>query len=86
MIPGEQRRLPSPALGWQGGGEVAVSPRDGNGVTALRSFFELRASVNAEGHDVAMMHGRTGRIRFRIAPEPIWRQVYRRVRQILSDD
>jgi putative peptide zinc metalloprotease protein len=86
MIPAEQRRLPSPALGWQGGGEVAVSGRDENGVTALRSFFEVRARVDAQGQDLALMHGRTGRIRFRIAPEPLWRQAYRRIRQILSDD
>ncbi|WFB36457.1 hypothetical protein P3T73_01595 [Kiritimatiellota bacterium B12222] len=86
MIPAEQRHLPSPALGWQGGGEVAVSAGEGNGVTALRSFFEVRAKVETTGKDVAMLHGRTGRIRFRIAPEPLWRQVYRRVRQILSDD
>lgn len=86
MIPAEQRRLPSSALGWQGGGEVAVTGEDRNGVTALRSFFEVRARVDATGQDLALVHGRTGRIRFRIAPEPLWRQAYRRIRQILSDD
>lgn len=86
VIPAEQRRLPSPALGWQGGGEVAVSPGDKQGVTAVRSFFEVRAGVDAEGRDLTLLHGRTGRIRFRIAPEPLWRQAYRRIRQILSDD
>jgi len=86
VIPAEQLRLPSPALGWQGGGEIAVSPKDSQGITAMQSFFEVRARVDAEGRDLALMHGRTGRIRFRISPEPIWRQVYRRIRQILSDD
>lgn len=86
VIPAEQLRLPSPALGWQGGGEIAVSPKDSQGITAMRSFFEVRARIDTEGRDLALMHGRTGRIRFRISPEPIWRQVYRRIRQILSDD
>jgi putative peptide zinc metalloprotease protein len=86
VIPGEQRRLPSPALGWQGGGEVAVSPTDRQGVMAARSFFEVSAEVDPAGRDVVLLHGRTGRIRFRIAPEPLWRQAYRRIRQILSDD
>ncbi len=85
VIPAEQRRLPSPALGWQAGGEVAVSPRDEYGTAATRTFFEVRAAVDT--HDTALLqHGRTGRIRFRIAPEPLWRQIYRRVRQILLKD
>jgi len=86
VIPAEQRRLPSPALGWAGGGEVAVASQDQQGVTALRSFFEIRAQVEDPQGDLRLMHGRTGRIRFRIAPEPLWKQAYRRLRQILSDD
>lgn len=86
VIPAEQRRLPSPALGWAGGGEVAVAATDRAGTMAAESFFEIRADVVPGKKDVGLVHGRTGRIRFRIAPEPIWRQVYRRVRQILSDD
>lgn len=85
VIPAEQRNLPSPALGWRGGGEVAVSPRDGEGMTALESFFEVRADVETAGRELRPMHGRTGRIRFRIAPEPLWKQAYRTLRQILSD-
>lgn len=83
VIPADQRTLPSAALGWLGGGELAVSHADQMGVAAAASFFEVRANLDPEilehpGHD------RTGRIRFRVAPEPLGRQVYRRVRQKLQ--
>lgn len=86
VIPAEQRRLPSPALGWYGGGEVAVDQGTRDGTDAARTFFEVRADVPTDSGDVALLHGRTGRIRFRIAPESLWRQVDRRIRQIMRKE
>jgi putative peptide zinc metalloprotease protein len=85
VIPGEQRELPSPALGWYGGGEVAVSQEGREGTRAAQSFFELRVDVpNDTG--AALLHGRTGRIRIRVAPETIWNQVSRRIRQMMRKE
>lgn len=83
VIPAEQRRLPSPALGWFGGGEVAVLHQGGDGVDAAQTFFEVRAEVTASDR-IKMYHGRTGRIRFRVEAETLWEQGYRRLRQLIQ--
>jgi putative peptide zinc metalloprotease protein len=59
VIPGGQRTLPSPSLGWQGGGEMAVEPDDPQGVRAVEPFFEVRAALGEEP-EVALLHGRSG--------------------------
>ena len=82
MIPGEQRELPSAALGWYGGGDVAVAQDAQEGTEAAQTFFEMRVDITRP-EDVAVLHGRTGRIRIRIAPESLWRQATRRVRQLM---
>lgn len=85
VIPAEQRTLPSPALGWYGGGEVAVRQDGRDGTEAARSFFEIRADLPVV-EEISVLHGRTGRIRFRIAPESIWTQATRRVRQLMRKE
>jgi putative peptide zinc metalloprotease protein len=45
VIPGEQQNLPSPALGWHGGGEMAVSPQDPQGRRVTEPFFEVVAEI-----------------------------------------
>lgn len=82
VIPAEQRTLPSPALGWFGGGEVAVRQDGRDGTEAARTFFEVRIQLPA-AETARLHHGRTGRVRFRVAPESLWSQASRRVRQIL---
>src|SRR3989442_15523591 len=39
-VPGATERLPSMALGSQGGGQIAIDPRDTHGVTALQKGFQ----------------------------------------------
>jgi len=82
VIPAEQRMLPSPALGWYGGGDVAVRQDAREGTEAARTFFEVRIQL-PESEAAMLHHGRTGRVRFRVAPESLWTQASRRVRQIL---
>ena len=83
VIPAEQETLPSPALGWLGGGEVAVSDRDPSGTRAAEPFFELRAAVEPRD-PVQLLHGRSGRIRVDLRPEPLLEQWYRKTRQLLQ--
>lgn len=83
LIPAEHEVLPSPALGWRGGGEIAVSPDDPQGLRTVEPFFEVRATVQPEP-TASLLHGRSGKIRFKLAPEPLLRQWIRQLRQLLQ--
>jgi putative peptide zinc metalloprotease protein len=81
VIPAQQETLPSPALAWSAGGEIASSSRDPD--RAAEPFFDLRA-VLAPGGGVRLMHGRSGRIRVALAEEPLLGQWYRSLLQLLQ--
>jgi putative peptide zinc metalloprotease protein len=82
-IPAEKHTLPSPALGWVGGGEVPISKQDPQGQRAAEPFFEVRADVQP-APDVAFVHGRAGKIRFDLESEPLMPRFVRRLRQLLQ--
>ncbi len=78
QVPAASNRLPSPALGPQGGGPFPVDPGDIHGVTTLEGIFEVRLqlpmAVDKLGGRVYVLfdHGR----------EPLAWQWYRRFRQL----
>ncbi len=83
ILPADRQRLPSAALGWRGGGSVAVSDRDPEGRAALEPFFEVRAPLTApEG--LSLRQGRSGVIRFDLPDEPLLRRWIRSLRQLLQ--
>ena len=82
VIEAEQSQLPSVALGFYGGGDIAVSSKDA--MQASEPFFEVRSDM-AKLAEVAEIHGRTGRIRFKLPAEPLLQQWYRSFRQLLQD-
>lgn len=82
-IPAEKRTLPSPALGWNGGGEIPVSPQDPQGQRAAEPFFEVRADI-LPAEEIALVHGRSGKIRFKLDSEPVMPRLIRRLRQLLQ--
>jgi putative peptide zinc metalloprotease protein len=83
VIPAEQRRLPSAALGWMAGGSLAVASNDPDGLTAAEPFFEVRAALTPnEGFQ--LLHGHAGRIRFELPAEPLLPRGLRRLRQIIQ--
>ncbi|MBI4324234.1 MAG: hypothetical protein HY674_03130 [Chloroflexi bacterium] len=82
-IPAEHRILPSPALGWAGGGEMAIAPNDPQGQKAAEPFFEVRADVQPAASS-ALLHGRAGKIRFDLEPEPLLPRWARRFRQLIQ--
>jgi putative peptide zinc metalloprotease protein len=84
VIPGEQTILPSAALGWRGGGEVAVDLTDPEGITASEPFFEVRGQLLPKDA-VAMLHGRSGMIRFDRDPEAILPRIMRKLRQVFQE-
>jgi putative peptide zinc metalloprotease protein len=81
IIPGEQQTLPSPALGWVSGGEVPVSPDDPQ--KAAEPFFEVHADLG-DAVPAAILHGRSGKIRFDLEPEPLLPRWIRRLQQLLQ--
>lgn len=81
VIPSEQKTLPSPALGWMAGGEVPVSAEDPQ--KAIEPFFELHADVLADT-TAALFHGRSGKIRFDLEPEPLLQRGIRRLMQLIQ--
>ncbi len=83
VIPAQQEMLPSSALGWAAGGEIATSQRDPNGLRAAEPFFELRATLQPR-EGVQFLHGRSGSIRVELAREPLLGQWYRKLRQLLQ--
>lgn len=84
LIPYQHETLPSAALGWMGGGEVAVDPkRSGEGDAAAEPFFLVHAKLRGNP-DVRLAHGRSGRIRFSLDPKPLLVQWGRRLYQMLQ--
>lgn len=83
IIPAEQRNLPSAALGWSAGGEVAVSSRDPQGVQAVEPFFEVRAPI-ADSADAVLFHGRAGKVRFDLQSSPLLPRAVRWFRQLVQ--
>ena len=83
VIPGGQRMLPSPALGWHAGGEMPVAPDDPQGMKSAEPFFEVHAELPASER-VALLHGRSGKIRFDQDWEPLLPRWIRELRQMLQ--
>jgi putative peptide zinc metalloprotease protein len=82
MIPAEQSKLPSAALGFSGGGDISVSSSDI--MQTNEPFFEVRSDLISIP-EVVETHGRTGRIRFSLKPKPILKQWWRSFKQLLQD-
>lgn len=80
-IPMEQTELPSVALGWGGGGDLAIS-QEGEGQQSAEPFYEVRADLENKGS--TMYHGRSGKIRFELPGEPLFQQGWRRLQQMLQ--
>ncbi len=83
IIPAEQQVLPSAALGWRSGGEVAVTGSDQGGVKTREPFFAVQAAIEPR-EGAVLLHGWAGKIRFELPPQPLLGQWVRRGRQLLQ--
>ncbi len=84
FIPAEQDVLPSPALGWRGGGDVEVDNQDPSGVKAKRPFYTTLSELE-EHPEGGLQHHRTGYVRCHLTWEPALTQGLRWLRQILQE-
>lgn len=82
-IPGEQRLLPTSALGWKSGGAIEVDNNDPEGRTTKEPFFLVTADIDESG-PAALYHHRRGVIRFHTGYEPLLQQGWRWLRQLLQ--
>jgi len=82
-IPMDQQLLPSQALGWQAGGEIATDFSDPTGLRAREPFFWVIAKVPASA-EAELRHGLAGQIRFRLPDEPLLPRWTRKFRQLLQ--
>lgn len=83
IIPFQHEQLPSAALGWRGGGQVAVSPDDEKGVKAVEPFFQIYARLDP-AKNAGLFHGQSGKVRFTLEPEALLLQWGRKLRQLLQ--
>ena len=85
VMPFEQGQLPSRALGMAGGGEIAVSNSDANGLTATEPFFRIESVLPVDALAAArLVHGRVGIMRLTLSSRPLLAQWERKLRQLFQ--
>lgn len=83
IIPYERRELPSAALGWLGGGSIAVTRNEKSlGKEAAESFFEVRAQMQASDNAL-FFHGASGILRLELPPKSFVSKAVRIINQTL---
>jgi putative peptide zinc metalloprotease protein len=80
VVPGASEDLPAPALGTQGGGRLAVDPRDDRGVTAFERVFQVDVELARSPRFVNV--GGRAFLRFDHGRAPLAQQWYRQLRQL----
>ena len=84
VIPGEQRTLPSPALGWRAGGDVPVEVGDERGNKTVEPYFKVLGGLPLPSAEVPLFDGSSGKVRFNLEPEPLLTRWVRRLWQLLQ--
>lgn len=84
VVPGGQNMLPSAALGWAAGGEVPVTTdEDSQGNKSAEPFFEVIGKLKSPD-GARLLDGRSGKVSFRLAPEPLLPRWTRSLWQLLQ--
>ena len=84
VVPGGQQILPSAALGWSGGGEIPVtSDENSQGNRSAEPFFEVLGQFQSS-QNPNLLDGRSGKISFKLEPEPLLPRWIRSLWQLLQ--
>jgi len=85
LLPYQIDRLPSAALGWLGGGDLAVSNQDAKGEKAAEEFFELRLTLQPDpAADLVLAHGMRGVLRLELPPRSLYDRLNVSLRQLVQ--
>jgi putative peptide zinc metalloprotease protein len=85
LVPYQMDRLPSAALGWLGGGDLAVSNQDAKGDKAAEEFFELRLTLKPDpAAHVVLAHGMRGVLRLELPPRSLYARINESLRQLVQ--
>ena len=79
-VPGASEQLPSTILGFGGGGEIAIDPRDASGTKAFEKKFQFDVQITSVA--AGSFVGNRAYVRFEHDPEPLGWRMIRKVRQI----
>ena len=80
VVPAASERLPTTALGSEGGGQVLIDPRDPKGVTAIQKLFQVDVELPAQSYLFNV--GGRAYVRFDHGWEPPAVQWYLAIRQL----
>jgi len=80
VVPAASERLPTTALGSEGGGQIVVDPRDPKGVTAIQKVFQVDVELAAQSSRLNV--GGRAYVRFDHGWEPLVVQWYLAIRQV----
>lgn len=85
IIPFQSERLPSVALGWLGGGDIAVNTNEPSGQKAMESFYLLQTDIPTQQlSNLTVLHGLSGTLRFQTPAQPLFTRAYRAISQLLQ--
>jgi putative peptide zinc metalloprotease protein len=89
LIPYQREKLVSSALGFAGGGEIAVKPGDQSGEAAAETFFELRAPLppdlkQAQADGLDPLPGLSGTLRLDLPGTPLFGQARKALQQLFQ--
>lgn len=85
LVPYQQVKLRSAALGWLGGGDIAVKTDQQDGNQALDPFYVVFAEITSEHlADVAVYHGLSGTLRIALPWQPLAVQLRRAYMQLVQ--
>jgi putative peptide zinc metalloprotease protein len=83
FLPAGQRQLPSPALGYPAGGNIAVKADDRSGTQSAERVFEIRILPDPSAC-VRLLTGQRVVVQFSSSPKPYLSQLWRAVLQLLQ--
>ena len=82
-VPAGDAALPSMALAVEGGGLIAVDTRDARQPRTLSRVFQFDLQLPPQAAPANVQIGERAHVRFVHVAEPLWQQLWRRLRQLL---
>jgi putative peptide zinc metalloprotease protein len=85
VIPYQSQKLSSSALGWMGGGDIAVKTDDKDGNIAQEPFYVIHGTVPADAiARLSAFHGISGLMRVELPGQPLYWQLKRSFLQLIQ--